>query len=131
MTQTSDQNKKNSLKKKEKLLKPVQYKYVYQQGKVYKGGEVWLYFCPNGLEYNRLGISISKKTCGSAVLRNRTKRLFREAFRQKKDTFARGRDLVYVIKKVPGLNLQNIGEIIEKLTGKNIKNHEKNNTLAD
>lgn len=46
----------------------------------------------------RLGITVSKKV-GNAVVRNRTKRLIREAWRKNKDDFPRGLDIVVVAKR--------------------------------
>jgi len=37
--------------------------------------------CPNGLNYPRLGMAISRKIARSAVARNRIKRIVRESFR--------------------------------------------------
>ncbi len=117
MTQNCGRSKKQGLKKKEKLLKPVQYKYVYQQGRLFKGSELWCYICPNGLEHNRIGISISKKVCPSAVRRNRAKRLLREAFRlnKEKERKTAGKDHVYVVKKIPELKMESIREIIRQI----------------
>jgi ribonuclease P protein component len=50
----------------------------------------------NGLGYPRLGLSVSRKRCGSAVARNRVKRLLREAFRLSKNELPSGVDLVVV-----------------------------------
>ncbi len=50
---------------------------------------------PNGLPYPRLGISASRKL-GGAVVRNRWKRLLREAFRQTREQLPPGLDLIVI-----------------------------------
>jgi ribonuclease P protein component len=47
----------------------------------------------NGLNRTRLGLSVSRKV-GGAVVRNRWKRLLREAFRLSRDSLPSGLDLV-------------------------------------
>jgi ribonuclease P protein component len=51
--------------------------------------------CENGLDFPRLGLSVSRKV-GGAVARNRWKRLLREAFRLSRRELPRGIDLVVV-----------------------------------
>ncbi len=58
-------------------------------------GRVTIFGAANDLPHPRLGISISRKV-GGAVVRNRWKRLLREAFRQSARTLPPGIDLVVV-----------------------------------
>lgn len=54
----------------------------------------------NDCGYSRLGISIGK-IWGNAVVRNRLKRLSREAFRQSQDQLPAGFDYVLMISRSP------------------------------
>jgi len=55
-----------------------------------------LYAAANNCGYARLGISVSK-SCGTAVVRNRLKRLVREAFRLSRYQIPTGFDYVVII----------------------------------
>jgi len=60
------------------------------------GDDLLLVFgCANGLDHPRLGLSVSRKL-GGAVVRNRWKRLIREAFRLTQDQLPGGIDLVVI-----------------------------------
>jgi ribonuclease P protein component len=50
----------------------------------------------NEFDYARLGVSVGK-SCGNAVVRNRLKRLLREAFRQSQDVIPAGFDYFLMI----------------------------------
>ena len=55
-------------------------------------------FNENGLGFNRLGITVTKKI-GNAVNRNRVRRLVREFFRLHQNSFPQGYDIVILAKK--------------------------------
>jgi ribonuclease P protein component len=76
---------------------------------------------PNGLEQSRLGISISRKA-GNAVIRNRWKRLIREAFRKTRTEFAGTFDLVVIPQRnSPPPTAQSIMFSLQKLIAKLVK----------
>lgn len=60
-------------------------------------GGIVVYAFPNGMPVTRLGLSVSRKV-GSAVVRNRVKRLLREAFRTSASALPPGLDLVVVAR---------------------------------
>lgn len=85
--------KGNSFPKASRLLANSQFRFVLAK-RLKAWDELLLLFTrENGLDYPRLGISIGK-SCGNAVVRNRLKRLLREAFRQNKYLIAPGFDFV-------------------------------------
>jgi len=75
------------------------------------------YSLPNDLGHPRLGISISRRV-GTAPVRNRIKRLLREAFRLHPHGLPRGYDLVIVVRAHPPMELGDyqrlMGEMISK-----------------
>ena len=62
------------------------------------GSVLDLYYRKNDLEYNRLGISVSKKV-GNSVVRHRTTRLIRESYRLNQDNLKTGYDMVVIARQ--------------------------------
>ena len=70
-----------AFKKKQRLLKKIDYNYVFEQAKKIVCAELTVLYRKNNLNYPRLGLAISKKIVAKAHDRNRIKRLIRESFR--------------------------------------------------
>ena len=66
-----------------KLLKPAEFKHVFNAAKRAGDRYLTIFYTANELNHPRLGLAISKKVSKLAVDRNRIKRLARETFRLK------------------------------------------------
>ena len=76
--------KRYSFPKSKRLVSNKQFKAVLSGHLRFSNGLLTLYVAKNTCGHSRLGVSI-KKSCGGAVVRNRLKRLLREAFRQSQE----------------------------------------------
>ncbi len=70
---------------------------LYRRGKSQIHPLLVVYALPNRLGINRVGITASKKI-GNAVLRNRARRIIREAYRRLEPGLPPGWDMVFVAR---------------------------------
>ena len=85
------------MKYSESLKKNRDFQMVYKEGKSLANRYLVLYVKENGLEKNRLGISVSKKV-GNSIVRHRLTRLIRESYRLQEDMFNSGLDMVVIAR---------------------------------
>ena len=88
---------KSSFGKNKRLLKEAEFRRVLDVRARSGNGLFTVHAAANELDYSRLGISVGK-ACGSAVVRNRLKRLLREAFRLNQGSIAAGYDYVVIVR---------------------------------
>ena len=86
----------------ESLKKNQDFQNVYKFGRSYANKFLVMYVLKNGLNKNRIGISVSKKV-GNSVIRHHITRLIRESYRLQEDMFDSGLDIV-VIARVAARN---------------------------
>ena len=79
------------------LKKNKDFQNVYRNGKSYADKYLVMYVLENGLESNRIGISVSKKV-GNSVVRHHLTRLLRESYRLHEEMFHSGWDIVVIVR---------------------------------
>ncbi|HAW60324.1 MAG TPA: ribonuclease P protein component [Actinobacteria bacterium] len=88
------------MRKNSSLTSPHDFHEVFQRGLVASNRYLVLRYLKkeNSEDGNRAGFSVSANL-GSAVDRNRTKRLLREAYRKNEGSLKKGYDLVFIARK--------------------------------
>lgn len=74
-----------------------EFRDIYKTGTSAASRLFVMYYRENGLSYNRIGISVSKKV-GNSVVRHRVKRLVRECLRLNGNRFNNGLDLIVIAR---------------------------------
>lgn len=78
-----------------RVRRTAEFRRAYQRRNSAADDRIVVFAHPNGLPHPRLGVSVSRRV-GGAVLRNRWKRLVREAFRLTRPELPDGIDLIVV-----------------------------------
>ncbi|RFT16813.1 MAG: Ribonuclease P protein component [Candidatus Saccharicenans subterraneus] len=79
----------------ERIRRKKDFIELYRKGRRLRGRYFHLVFQPNGLEYSRMAVVVSRKI-GKATVRNRLKRLVRELFRRNKNFLPGPLDLIFI-----------------------------------
>ncbi|MBP2658101.1 MAG: rnpA [Firmicutes bacterium] len=90
--------KRFTLPKMGRLCQNKSFQAVYRSGKSYANKHLVLYVLPNRSVKRRIGFAAGKRL-GPAVMRNRLKRLLREAYRHQQEKIINGVDLVLVARQ--------------------------------
>lgn len=85
------------MERKYRLTKNEQFQRVRRHGRSWANPILVLCVLPNGLAHSRFGFAISQRI-GKATVRNRVKRLIREATRLRQPAIAPGWDLVFIAR---------------------------------
>lgn len=83
-----DQGPSLTYRKRHRLSRDADYRAVYAEKIKKARGPLLVFIKPNGLPEHRLGLAVGRRV-GNAVMRNRIKRLLREAFRHERHALAR------------------------------------------
>lgn len=85
------------MKFSQSLKKNRDFQNVYKKGTSFANSYLVMYILENGLQENRIGISVSKKV-GNSVVRHHLTRLIRESYRLSEEHFRFGIDIVVIAR---------------------------------
>jgi ribonuclease P protein component len=100
-----------------RIRRPGDFQRAYRQRCSAADSRLLIYGRPNDLPYPRLGLSVSRKV-GKAIVRNRWKRLLREAFRLSRPELPQGLDLVVIPRGSAEPELNSLMESLQKLAAR-------------
>jgi ribonuclease P protein component len=106
------------MNRRHRLAHSEDFARVRRQGRSWSHVLLVLLAARNGLAYTRFGFVVSKRV-GMAVVRNRVRRLMREAARARLDQIASGWDIVLIARSpIVQADLNRIGEALDSLLQK-------------
>ncbi len=110
-----------------RLRKQGEFDAVYQAGVVKNLGPLRVLGKPNELGHCRLGLNVSGRV-GKAVVRNRIKRLLREAFRLSRYDLTGAYDLIVIVRPHEPLKLPDYQRLLLEAVAK-LDRHWKGKTI--
>jgi ribonuclease P protein component len=102
----------------DRLKKRYEFRRVQLSGRRIHTPHFLIVVQPNAFDNTRLGITVTKKV-GSAVQRNRIKRVVREVFRQNRSLFPASHDVVFIAKRnAAGVTYDHVLEELHRVAAK-------------
>ncbi len=102
---------------KYRIVRDADFRRAYRKRCTAADDQLLLFGHENGLPHPRLGLSVSRKV-GGAVVRNRWKRILREAFRLNQALLPPGVDMVVVPRAAGRAELEPVQRSLCRLAGK-------------
>jgi ribonuclease P protein component len=99
-----------------RLRRNSEFERVRTEGRSWSSRNIVLAVAPNDIGENRYGFAVGKRA-GNAVVRNRAKRLMREAARKYHPRLKQGNDIVFIARNsfTPDMGLSEIEQQMEGL----------------
>jgi ribonuclease P protein component len=110
---------RKSLTREERLKKKSDFDRVFNTGKRWSCSGARLIYTQNGLDFTRFAVCPVRKY-GTAVERNRAKRICRELFRTMKKSICKGFDIVLVVYPGKGTFKERKRQFLELLSKANL-----------
>jgi len=109
----------------DRLKKRYEFRRVQLSGRRIHTPHFLIVVHPNALDNTRLGITVTKKV-GTAVERNRIKRVVREVFRRNRSLFPARHDVVFIAKRdAAGVDYDHVLAEVERASRRLIRGAER------